>query len=101
MHGIFNAIDVDKSRTISIEEFFRFFEYVCVQIRRAHAHDINISFCSDKYTQCRYQFVTPLARRIFELFDEDCSGELSFEEFIFSVWNYLTLTAMNVTDLSK
>lgn len=35
---------------------------------------------------------TAFADRVFAIFDFDASGEISFEEFVMSLWNYCTLT---------
>ena len=34
---------------------------------------------------------TPLARKVFELFDHDGSHEMSFKEFAFALWNFCSL----------
>ncbi len=64
LHKVFLQIDVDNSGSLSIDEFFKYFEL---------------------------QWVTPMSRRVFTLFDADNSGELDFGEFAACSWNYLSL----------
>ena len=54
LYGVFKQIDSDESGSLSVDEFFNFFEL---------------------------QWVTPMSRRVFTLFDADKSGELDFGEF--------------------
>eukprot|EP00939_MAST-03C_sp_MAST-3C-sp1_P004165 g4165.t1 len=61
LHDVFQVIDVDGGGTLSIKEFYDFFSF---------------------------SFVTPLAVRYFEIFDDDKSGELSFCEFVVAAWNF-------------
>jgi Ca2+-binding EF-hand superfamily protein len=35
---------------------------------------------------------TEYKTRVFKIFDEDNSGQISFREFVFSLWNYCTLS---------
>ena len=39
---------------------------------------------------------TRFTERIFSIFDEDGSGEIDFREFVLSLWNYCTLTAVTL-----
>lgn len=64
LHTVFKQIDIDGSGSLSVNEFFNFFDL---------------------------QWVTPMSRRIFTLFDADNSGELDFGEFSACAWNYLSL----------
>eukprot|EP00941_MAST-03F_sp_MAST-3F-sp1_P000264 g264.t1 len=60
LHDIFKEIDVDNSREISIDEFFKFFQF---------------------------SYVTPLCKRYFAAFDLDGSGQIDFREFVTAMWN--------------
>ena len=61
LHQVFRSIDEDDSGSLSIKEFFTFFQFT---------------------------YVSPLALRYFGIFDEDKSGELSFCEFAVAAWNF-------------
>jgi len=61
LHEVFRSIDEDDSGSLSIKEFFTFFQFT---------------------------YVSPLAVRYFGIFDEDKSGELSFCEFAVAAWNF-------------
>ena len=65
LFSVFQQIDLDNSGSLSVDEFFNYFEI---------------------------GWVTPMSRRIFTLFDADNSGELDFGEFTACAWNYLSLT---------
>lgn len=64
LHYIFREIDEDDSKTLSIKEFFDYFHF---------------------------QFISPMGKRIFSLFDADNSGDLDFGEFAICCWNYCSL----------
>lgn len=72
-YNVFKLIDVDNSDTITVDEFFTYF---------------------------KYQFLTPLCKRLFMIFDEDKSGELSFTEFVVCTWNFVSLTEEEITDFA-
>jgi len=61
LHNVFRQIDADDSGNLSIKEFYDYFAF---------------------------SFVTPLAVRYFNTFDEDKSGELDFCEFAVAAWNF-------------
>ena len=85
-HKVFKRIDVDKSNSITVDEFFSYFKYMpstptnmlkwtvgaCVKHFYAHIHSLAMNAI------CRYQFLTPLCKRLFMIFDEDKSGDLNF-----------------------
>eukprot|EP00941_MAST-03F_sp_MAST-3F-sp1_P000486 g486.t1 len=62
IHTCFVNMDADKSGSISVREFFDFFNY---------------------------SYVTPMARRFFTTFDVDNSRELDFVEFSVAAWAFL------------
>lgn len=64
LHWVFREIDEDDSKSLSVKEFFNFFEF---------------------------QFNSPMGKRIFSLFDADNSGDLDFGEFAICCWNYCSL----------
>lgn len=39
-------------------------------------------------------------KRIFSIFDEDKSGQIDFREFVFSFWNYCTLSQATLGEYS-
>ena len=49
----------------------------------------------------RFQYITPMAKRFFLLFDTDGNGELDFTEFVMCTWNYLTLDDICLIDLGN
>lgn len=65
LHWVFREIDEDDSKTLSIKEFFTYFAL---------------------------QFISPMGKRVFSLFDADNSGDLDFGEFAICCWNYCSLT---------
>ena len=62
LYTVYYSMDQDNSNSIDPKEFFR-------------ANDVE---------------PLPVYNRFFEIFDLDGSGELSFSEFVLSVWNFLT-----------
>ena len=44
---------------------------------------------------------TPFTRAIFMVMDEDKSGEIDFREFVIALWNYCTLSKVNVHRTSE
>ena len=77
---------MDKSNSITVDEFFSYFKYMpfavtnvlkwtvgaCVKHFYARIHSLAM------IAICRYQFLTPLCKRLFMIFDEDKSGDLNF-----------------------
>lgn len=43
---------------------------------------------------------TAYTEKIFSIFDNDGSGAIDFREFVLSVWNYCTLTKVNLGNLT-
>lgn len=71
MYKVFTAMDIDGSGSISLAELL--------------AH---LDLPRTAYTE-----------KIFSIFDDDGSGAIDFREFILSVWNYCTLTKINLGKL--
>jgi Ca2+-binding EF-hand superfamily protein len=69
----FRKMDKDNSGTVSVFEFFAHFDF---------------------------QFVSPMARRFFTLFDDNSTGALDFAEFCACVWNYNSLNEMAIIDFA-
>ena len=69
IYSIFCAIDVDRSHTIDLEEFFSFFKLE----------------------------PNELSRRAFSIFDEDGNGTIDFREFVASLWNYCSMDVSRIT----
>lgn len=61
-YGLFKSIDVDGSNSIDLPEFFAFFK----------------------------QERTPFNERVFSIMDKDKSMTVTFDEFVVSLWNYLS-----------
>lgn len=70
---VFRKMDRDGSGTVSVFEFFQFFNF---------------------------QFVSPMARRYFTLFDDGNTGTLNFAEFAACVWNYNSLNEEAIIDFA-
>lgn len=63
LYRAFRNADIDDSGTIEIDEMLE-----------------------------KYNFeATRFTRRMFSIFDDDNSGKIDFREFVFAVWNYLTV----------
>lgn len=69
----FRKMDRDNSGTVSVFEFFEYFNF---------------------------QFVSPMARRYFTLFDDGNTGTLDFAEFAACVWNYNSLNEHAIIDFA-
>lgn len=68
IYKVFVTMDIDGSGTISLAELL--------------AH---LDLPRTAYTE-----------KIFSIFDDDGSGAIDFREFVLSVWNYCTLTKVNL-----
>jgi len=68
IYKVFLTMDIDGSGTISLAELL--------------AH---LDLPRTAYTE-----------KIFSIFDDDGSGAIDFREFVLSVWNYCTLTKVNL-----
>ena len=68
MYKVFTVMDIDGSGSISLAELL--------------AH---LDLPRTAYTE-----------KIFTIFDDDGSGAIDFREFVLSVWNYCTLTKVNL-----
>jgi Ca2+-binding EF-hand superfamily protein len=72
-YKVFQKIDVDGSGQIDI---FELMIYV----------DVTTTVFTD---------------RVFNIFDEDCSGKIDFREFVLATWNYCTLGNASLSMLFK
>jgi Ca2+-binding EF-hand superfamily protein len=72
LYNIFRRIDRDGSHEISLPEFYEFF---------------------------RLQ-ESAFSTTAFNVMDRDGSGGMDFQEFVLSVWNYLTFTAMSIIEFA-
>ncbi len=68
LHRVFERMDTDKSNSIGMAELLG-----------------HIDLPRTAYTE-----------KIFTIFDKDKSGAIDFREFVLSVWNYCTLTKLNL-----
>lgn len=73
LHSIFLRVDKESNIAISLGAFFSYF---------------------------KFQYITPMGKRFFLLFDTDRNGELDFTEFVMCTWNYLTLDDICLIDLA-
>ena len=69
----FRKMDKDHSGTVSVFEFFAYFNF---------------------------QFVSPMARRFFTLFDDGNTGDLDFAEYCACIWNYNSLNENAIIDFA-
>jgi len=73
LYNVFKKMDADSSGTVSVFEFFKYFSF---------------------------QFVSPMARRFFTLFDDGNTGTLDFAEYSACVWNYNSLNENAIIDFA-
>jgi len=72
LYNVFRRIDKDGSNEISLGEFYEYF---------------------------RLQ-ESVFATTAFNVMDSDGSGQMDFQEFVLSVWNYLTFSAMGIIEFA-
>lgn len=73
LYKVFTTMDIDRSGSITLAELL--------------AH---IDLPRTAYTE-----------KIFSIFDDDNSGEIDFREFVLAVWNYCTLSKVNLGECAK
>jgi len=71
-----------------VKRLYRVFELV----DQDHSNSIALTELMDHIDLPR----TVYTEKIFSIFDKDKSGAIDFREFVFSVWNYCTLTKVNL-----